>query len=209
MQSSNPFFLQAQEYDAWFDAHPGEFQAEVACLQRLMPLAPKSLEVGVGTGRFAQALGISQGVDPSPAMLALARQRNMQVVQGVAESLPWDSATFDLVTMITLLCFLKQPEVALAECRRVLRPQGKLLLAFLNPASALGTRLVSEQAQNPWYQEAKFHEPDAVMGVLGEAGFQVVKSANCLQGLPGEAGFLLVQDGVGQGLFTALLAESR
>ena len=55
------FDREAARYDAWFDSPEGRvlFSAEVAAVRRLVNGLPGPvLEVGVGTGRFAQALGV-------------------------------------------------------------------------------------------------------------------------------------------------------
>src|SRR3990172_7546481 len=76
------FSLYAEDYDRWFDTSAGRnlFKSEVNAVQILMKnIAPPFLEVGVGTGRFAKALGISCGVDPSEAMIEIASQRGITV----------------------------------------------------------------------------------------------------------------------------------
>jgi hypothetical protein len=50
-------------------------------LQQAIPIGRKGLEVGVGTGRFAQALNIPYGVEPSRAMANLARKRGIELPQ--------------------------------------------------------------------------------------------------------------------------------
>ena len=72
-----------------------------------MPATENSLEIGVGTGRFAEALKIRYGVDPAPKMLELARPRGIDTVLGYAEKLPFHNDTFDSVFMITTLCFVQ------------------------------------------------------------------------------------------------------
>ena len=57
------------------------------------------LDVGVGTGRFAHALGIPVGVDPSPNMLALAAARGIVTHEARAEALPFAPESFDSVPM--------------------------------------------------------------------------------------------------------------
>jgi ubiquinone/menaquinone biosynthesis C-methylase UbiE len=82
---------EAARYDAWFDSPQGQvlFRAEVEAIRRLVKGLPGPwLEVGVGTGRFAQALGIPYGVDPAWSVLLLARRRGIHVVQGRGEALP-------------------------------------------------------------------------------------------------------------------------
>jgi SAM-dependent methyltransferase len=65
----------AEIYDRWYDSPQGRtiFDAELKCLRLLCPRClGRWLEVGVGTGRFASTLGISEGTDPSPRMLEIA-----------------------------------------------------------------------------------------------------------------------------------------
>ncbi|MFO7650004.1 MAG: hypothetical protein R6X13_01500, partial [bacterium] len=64
--SSSPFDAIAAQYDAWYDGKgKAAFATELAALRPLLARLPRPwLEVGVGTGRFAQALGIPLGIDP-------------------------------------------------------------------------------------------------------------------------------------------------
>jgi len=73
----------AKEYDRWFDEYPDEYHAELARIQRVLT-APdsRSIEVGVGSGRFAGPLGVTLGVEPSRALGQMARQRGIEVIRG-------------------------------------------------------------------------------------------------------------------------------
>jgi ubiquinone/menaquinone biosynthesis C-methylase UbiE len=95
------------------------------------------LEVAVGTGRslpFYPADVTITGIELSPAMLAIARQRAVtldreaDLREGDAENLPFDDAAFDTVLCALALCTIPSPVAALGEMRRVLRPGGRLLL---------------------------------------------------------------------------------
>ncbi|MCS7262804.1 MAG: class I SAM-dependent methyltransferase, partial [Aquificaceae bacterium] len=68
------FDLYAEKYDRWYNEPLGRsiFEAEVDCLKSLEPPSGRLLEVGVGSGRFAKALGISYGVDISRKLLRIA-----------------------------------------------------------------------------------------------------------------------------------------
>jgi ubiquinone/menaquinone biosynthesis C-methylase UbiE len=95
------------------------------------------LEVAVGTGlnlaHYRTDVAIT-GVELSPAMLALARQRaadlgiEADLRVGDAQALPFDDATFDTVVCTLSLCTIPDPAAAIAEMRRVLRPGGLMLL---------------------------------------------------------------------------------
>ena len=99
----------ADSYDQWYDAPEGRavFSAELACLRLLCtPCGGRSLEVGVGTGRFTSALGVAEGVDPSGQMLEIAAGRGIQTYTGTAEDLPFADDTFDGLLLALTLCFV-------------------------------------------------------------------------------------------------------
>jgi len=95
------------------------------------------LEVAVGTGRdlpFYPAGATLTGIDLSPAMLALARQRaadagvDVDLRTGDAEALPFADEAFDTVVCALSLCAIPHPATAIGEMKRVLVPGGRLLL---------------------------------------------------------------------------------
>jgi SAM-dependent methyltransferase len=91
------------------------------------------LDVGCGSGEFLAelaALGaVATGVDPAPAMVALARRRG-PAVQADAEHLPFADRSFDAVTAVNALQFAEDAGDALREFARVLRPGGRIGLAI-------------------------------------------------------------------------------
>jgi ubiquinone/menaquinone biosynthesis C-methylase UbiE len=106
--------------------------------RRLTGLARgRVLEIGSGTGlnlsHYPDGLDELVLVEPSEPMAGrLARRsselgRPARIVAAPAEALPFDDATFDTVVSTLVLCTVADPEGALAEVRRVLRPGGRLL----------------------------------------------------------------------------------
>lgn len=95
------------------------------------------LEVAVGTGlnlpHYPAAVALT-GVELSPRMLALARERaaelgrDVDLREGNAEHLLIEDAAFDTVVCALGLCTIPDPERAIAEMRRVLVPGGRLVL---------------------------------------------------------------------------------
>lgn len=95
------------------------------------------LEVAVGTGRnlpfYPKGVRLT-GLDFSAAMLDIARSRVLQtghkvaLIQGDAQSLPFDDGSFDTVVCTLGLCGVPDERVAIGEMHRVLRPGGRLLL---------------------------------------------------------------------------------
>ncbi len=102
------------------------------------------LDLGTGTGWILQLLSNvyrrAVGIDASRDMLSVARANldkagivKASVRQGDILNLPLDGQDFDLVTIHQVLHFLDQPERAIAEAARVLRPGGRLLIVDLAP----------------------------------------------------------------------------
>ncbi len=103
------------------------------------------VDVGCGTGVLARAAlqrvgagGQVVGVDPNAGMLDVARQEAPEVtwIQGVAERLPLDPASADVVAGQFALMFFTDRAAALSEMRRVLRPGGRLVIATWAALSA-------------------------------------------------------------------------
>jgi len=105
---------------------------------RVVPAARgRVLEMGIGSGLNLRFYGgdvtAVVGVDPSPEMLRLARPKAaaapfpVELVNRAGETLPFDDAGFDSVVTTWTLCTIGEPLRALAEMRRVLKPDGELL----------------------------------------------------------------------------------
>jgi ubiquinone/menaquinone biosynthesis C-methylase UbiE len=102
------------------------------------------LDLGTGTGRVLELLAPfysrAVGVDASPAMLAVARANldradiaGAQVRLGDILHLPFGRNAFDVVTIHQVLHYLDEPERAIGEAARVLRPGGRLLIVDFAP----------------------------------------------------------------------------
>jgi demethylmenaquinone methyltransferase/2-methoxy-6-polyprenyl-1,4-benzoquinol methylase len=119
------------------------------------------LDVATGTGLLARAgarivgdPGAVVGIDASAAMLREARRAHPSpLVQGRAESLPFRADRFDALSMGFLLRYVDDLETILRECRRVLKPGGRLLVLELERPTSRGTRwLLRTHVQRvvPW-----------------------------------------------------------
>jgi SAM-dependent methyltransferase len=96
-----------------------------------------ALDVGCGEGRFCRMLKeagvIPTGIDPTPAMIEAARERDRagDYLLGRAEQLEFPDASFDLVVSYITLVDIPDFRAAIREMARVLRPGGSLLMANL------------------------------------------------------------------------------
>jgi SAM-dependent methyltransferase len=103
-----------------------------------------ALDVGCGEGRFCRMLrarGVAVvGVDPTPALIAMARARDGHAtyVRGRAEWLPFPDASFDLVVSYLSLIDIPDAPAAIREMVRVLRPGGTVLIANLTSFNTAG-----------------------------------------------------------------------
>jgi len=166
----------AQRYDEWYEKPFGSsaFRLELECLRRLSRKSPLSLEVGVGSGRFASALGISFGIDTSKELLKIAKGRDIKVVLGRAEELPFKDEVFDEVYIVVAICFFESPIHALKEAYRVLKPEGSLILGLILSESPWA-RFYLDKAKkgHPLYSKAKFYSFEELKSLLKEANFKL------------------------------------
>ncbi|NLY42133.1 MAG: methyltransferase domain-containing protein [Desulfovibrionales bacterium] len=137
---------QARAYDTWATHPQGMFalQQERRLLQNMLAPWPrrkqKLLDIGCGTGFFLDFFwegGFDvTGIDISPAMLALAREKKghrSDLHVGSAEHLPFADREFDYASLLTVLEFVDDPGLALREAARVSRKG--IVLLFLNKLS--------------------------------------------------------------------------
>jgi SAM-dependent methyltransferase len=172
----SPFDDLALEYDAWFDREGSLiFFIEAQAFKVLLPSLPRSwLEIGVGSGRFAQALGIETGVDPSIKLIEMARRRGITAFLGRGEEELFDEESFGAVFLIVTLCFLNSPLEVLKEASRILTPDGKIILGLVLKESPWGRFYGEKKKQDHrFYKYATFYKYDEVAKLLKQAGFSV------------------------------------
>jgi SAM-dependent methyltransferase len=185
----SPFDDLAPEYDAWFDQEGSLiYFVEVQAFKSLLPTLPKPwLEIGVGSGRFAQALGIGTGIDPSIKLVKMARRRGVNAFLGQGEQELFDEGSFGTVFLIVTLCFLDFPLVVLKEANRILMPGGKLVLGMVLKESPWGQFYQTKRAQgHRFYKFATFYSYDEVVKLIAQAGFTTEKIISTLFRRPGE-----------------------
>jgi SAM-dependent methyltransferase len=184
----SPFDDLATEYDAWFDKDGSlTFFIEVKAFKSLLPNLPKPwLEIGVGSGRFAQALGIETGVDPSIKLVEMARHRGVTAFLGRGDQEIFDAESFGTVFLIVTLCFLDSPLDVLNETSRILMPGGKIVLGLVLKESPWGQFYQIKKVRgHRFYKHATFYSYEEIVGLLGQAGFAIEKTVSTLFQQPG------------------------
>jgi SAM-dependent methyltransferase len=186
---AEPFDLLAAEYDNWFD-EDGKliFATEVRAFQEILDFLPEPwLEVGVGSGRFAQALGIGSGIDPSARLLEMAGRRGINVRLGRGEQQLFSTASFGTVFLIVTLCFVNSVPGVLREVCRILTADGKIVLGLVLKDNPWVTFYGDKKKQgHRFYKYASFYKYDEVVAFLEQAGFSVERVISTLFQKPGE-----------------------
>lgn len=137
------------------------------------------LEVGCGGGlllRDAMARGArTSAIDHSEDMVALARKRapGADVVLAQAEKLPFADETFSAIAMAIVFFFLADPVGVLRECRRVLRPDGRLAIYTTGP-ELRGTPAAPE----PLASRGHFYGDEELAGLAHAAELTAVAVEN-------------------------------
>jgi SAM-dependent methyltransferase len=136
------------------------------------------IEIGFGTGKLASLLSgdVRQdqiaGVDPSPLMVATAQRRSpsADLREGNASHLPWPDAKFDAAVALHCWQFWDDPVHCLAEIRRVMKPNARLVMILRDHSKA--------QAKLGWLPNPLSRtgdETENLLGALMAAGFHDVR----------------------------------
>jgi ubiquinone/menaquinone biosynthesis C-methylase UbiE len=144
-KAADYFARNAASWDQIRSLHVSD-EAVEAAIRKLVGSNPfqAMLDLGTGTGRLLEILSPlyrrGVGVDLSREMLAIARANldragihNAQVRQGDLYSPPVERESFDLVTMHQVLHYLDDPQGAIREAARMLRPSGRLIIVDFAP----------------------------------------------------------------------------
>jgi len=176
-------------YDEWYEVD-GKliFATEVQAFQKILASLPKPwVEIGIGSGRFAYALGIEIGLDPSIKLLEIARKRGITALLGKGEQQPFDTASFGTAFFIVTFCFFHSPLNVLKETLRVLSPEGKIVLGLVLRESPWGKFYVQKKKKgHRFYKYANFYNYDEVVILMEQAGFLVETVISTLFQDPGK-----------------------
>lgn len=147
------------------------------------------LEVGCGTGltlrHYSSDIELI-GLEPALGSLPRARRRapGATLVNGAAEGLPFADASFDFVVSSLVFCSVDRPLRGLAEIRRVLKPQGALLMLEHVQARSRAGQWALDTLQPLWTRLAGGCHPNRhTHRLVEQAGFRIDRDSLIACGL--------------------------
>jgi len=129
-------FFDAHAASAEYDVFTPQANARlIAAFVRLseLPRGSRVADLGCGSGVFTELLRregyASVGLDISPRLVALGRSKypDLELIEGDAENLPFDSESLDGVLLSGLVHHFPNPRRLITEVRRVLKPGGRFV----------------------------------------------------------------------------------
>ncbi len=152
---------------------------------RLVPAAEgRVLEIGIGSGLNLPFYGPGVveliGLDPSASLLRMARGQaarsgiGIRMLEGSAEAIPLEDASFDTVLTTWTLCSISDAGAALGEIRRVLKPAGHLLFVEHGSAPDAGVARWQDRLTPLWRPIAGgCHLNRPIAALIRRAGFGI------------------------------------
>lgn len=171
----SPFEELAGKYDAWFDREGSlVFEIEKRAFEGILTSLPKPwVEIGAGSGRFAQALGIDTGIEPSHNLGKMAEERGIKVTRARGEERIFPAASFGTVFLIVTLCFVSDPLLVLRRASEILKESGMLILGLIVEESPWALFYTEKKERgHPFYSIARFYGYGEVLKFLEQTGFE-------------------------------------
>jgi ubiquinone/menaquinone biosynthesis C-methylase UbiE len=144
----------------------------------------RTIDIGAGTGAnidfYPAEVDELVLAEPSPHMARRLRRRaasaarRSEVVEAPAERLPFPDDSFDTAVFTLVLCTVPDPEAAVSEAGRVLRPGGRLLFLEHVRSESQRTARWQDRLERPWrFIGAGCHCNRDTGATIGQAGLEI------------------------------------
>ncbi len=212
MLNTEIFDEYVEQYEAWYKKYPEVYESEIEALKEQFLTLPENIrgiEVGIGTGRFAKPLGIKEGIEPSLEMAKKAINRKIEVLQGVAEYLPYRDLQFDFVLLVTI-CHLDNVKLAIEEAHRVLKPKGSIIIGFLDNDQPIANEYKERRDRSTFFNNARFYSIKRIKQIIEETGFKnLIFNQTLFGNLDTIREVQLPKPGYGEGSFVVVKATKK
>ncbi len=196
MRKSQESIIGPANYARWRNSRLGSLTDRIeqrAVLRLCGDLSGRRiLDLGCGDGAYAllaaeHGASFVVGLDISSGMLKAARSRastdtaHVRWCQASVGALPFAPGAFDLVVAVTVLCFSENPDSALKEAARVLRPGGAVVIGELGRYSAwAASRRVRGWLGSRTWGHARFWTVQELRRLMEAVGLRFDSSEGCI-----------------------------
>ena len=144
------------------------------------------VEVGCGEGILLEKMTklfsdkTVFAIEPEPENVEICKSHNLDVRPGSVYELPMEDASVDTLLFIEVIEHLDDPDLAIREISRVIKPGGKLILLFPNDAFFKMARILTFKFKEAHYDagHVKQWRPGEAKRFVESAGFKVEKTSN-------------------------------
>jgi SAM-dependent methyltransferase len=187
------FDLSAPKYDVWYETPKGRqvLKTELKALDGLIPGTGVGVEIGAGTGIFAESLTSNARtivcIDPSIGMLRRASEKGLYAILAPGERPPLRNRCLGFAYLVTVLEFVEEPSAVLEGTKGALRDGSPVIVLTINresPWGALYERLRDEG--NPIFSVARLYGFEEARAFIEAAGLAVDEAFGTLISGPDE-----------------------
>jgi len=202
-----PFNDHIFEYEQWFTDNEFVYKSELQAIERLLPSEGRGIEIGIGSGLFAQPMGIVEGCDPSENMRNKAIEKGLDAIDGIAENLPYITNNVDFILMVTTICFIDDVDKAFEEIKRILKSNGAIIIAFIDKNSPIGRSYLENKEKSIFYKNAVFYSTEDILEILKQHNFAIEETVQTVFGnMKNITQIQMSEDGYGKGSFVVIKA---
>jgi ubiquinone/menaquinone biosynthesis C-methylase UbiE len=170
----------AKNYDLWYETPEGKMhdraqKSTVLKLLRPAKAGERLLDVGCGTGHWSHIFADQGyeviGIDICPEMGEVARSRDYPGCYfEIADAcrLPFDNSSFEVVAAMATLEFVRDPELAVTEMFRCVKPAGSVIVGALNRLAPINRQRIADKKEP--YTSARLFSPIELRYMLAPYG---------------------------------------
>jgi ubiquinone/menaquinone biosynthesis C-methylase UbiE len=120
------------------------------------------------------------GIDSEPENIEICQKQGLPVQYGTVFDLPFETNAIDCALFFEVIEHLDEPEKALAEINRVLKPTGRLIIVFPNDRMFIISRLLTGMIREAFYDAGHVMQwtPSIIRKALKAEGFSSVATRN-------------------------------